>query len=298
MKEKLKEIIEGYKSVHKSGLNLKFFDCQKGDVFKDIKNELRQSSMFKEKKLIVATDPFLNNYFKGKFLEEAETFLDLDDIIILFQEGEIKKEKKLLNFLEKKAKTQKFSILTGQNLKNWVIKKFGKQKIEPDALDLLLDYVGSDLWRMSNEIEKLRNYRKDKIIKKEDVKLQVKPVIEVDIFQTIDAMAQRRKDSALRLFQKHLENGDSPLYLVSMINYQFRNLLTIKDFVEKCKPYGIILKKSGLHPFVVKKSYFQCKQFSQEELKKIYQKIFLIDLEIKTGKLSPDAGLEMLIAEI
>jgi len=254
--------------------------------------------MFKEKKLIVATDPFLNNYFKGKFLEEAETFLDLDDIIILFQEGEIKKEKKLLNFLEKKAKTQKFSILTGQNLKNWVIKKFGKQKIEPDALDLLLDYVGSDLWRMSNEIEKLRNYRKDKIIKKEDVKLQVKPVIEVDIFQTIDAMAQRRKDSALRLFQKHLENGDSPLYLVSMINYQFRNLLTIKDFVEKCKPYGIILKKSGLHPFVVKKSYFQCKQFSQEELKKIYQKIFLIDLEIKTGKLSPDAGLEMLIAEI
>jgi len=298
MKEKLKEIIEGYKSVHKSGLNLKFFDCQKGDVFKDIKNELRQSSMFKEKKLIVATDPFLNNYFKGKFLEEAETFLDLDNIIILFQEGEIKKEKKLLNFLEKKAKTQKFSILTGQNLKNWVIKKFGKQKIEPDALDLLLDYVGSDLWRMSNEIEKLRNYRKDKIIKKEDVKLQVKPVIEVDIFQTIDAMAQRRKDSALRLFQKHLENGDSPLYLVSMINYQFRNLLTIKDFVEKCKPYGIILKKSGLHPFVVKKSYFQCKQFSQEELKKIYQKIFLIDLEIKTGKLSPDAGLEMLIAEI
>ena len=63
-------------------------------------------------------------------------------------------------------------------------------------------------------------------------------------------------------------------------------------------PYYIILKKSGLHPFVVRKTYYQCNQFSFSELKKIYQKIFKIDFNIKTGKIEPGIGLDLLIAEI
>ena len=126
----------------------------------------------------------------------------------------------------------------------------------------------------------------------------VRSKIETDIFKTIDAIAEKNKKRALELLHKHLEKGDSPLYLLSMINYQFRNLLIVKDFIERCKPYNIILRKSGLHPFVVKKSYYQSQKFSFQELKKIYRKVFQIDLNIKTGRIESEMALDLLIAEI
>jgi DNA polymerase III subunit delta len=300
MKEKTKEIVGGYKKANKNSLNLKIFDCSKKseDVFKTIKDDLRQASMFKEKKLFVLINPLSDADFKEKFLKEAKNFLDSDDIIVFIQEADFNKNNSLFNFLKKNAKTQEFNHLSGQKLRNWAVQRFGKSKIEPIALSLLLEYVGSDLWRLNNEIQKLTDYKKDDLIKQEDVKLQVRSGIDIDIFKTIDAIAERRKDKALRFLQNHLEKGDSPVYLISMINYQFRNLLSVKDFVEKYVPYNAIVKKSGLHPFVVKKSYSLCRQFSLQDLKKIYQNIFLIDFEIKTGKISPEAGLELFIAEI
>ncbi len=293
MKEKMKEIIERYKKVHKSGLNLKYFDN-----FEDLKDGMNQISMFKEKKLAVINNPFSNIEFKEKFLENCKDFAKSEDIIVFYQEEEINKNDTLFKFLKKNAKCQEFSLLGGSKLKEWIKKEFGKYQagIEPKSLEMLIEYIGNDLWRMSNEIKKLVSYKKK--VNSEDVKLLVRPKIETAIFKTIDAISQKNKKLAINLIHKHIEKGDHPLYLLTMINYQFRNLLIIKDLIERHKPYSVILKKSGLHPFVVKKSYFQCQKFTFQELKKIFQKIFKVDLDIKTGRIKPEIALDMLIAEI
>lgn len=295
MKEKLKEIVDGYKKANQSGLSLRFFDCQK-EV--SLKEDVSQASMFKEKKLMILRNPLSGSDFKEKFLKEKKFFLNSDNIIVFVQEIDFNKNNALFNFLKKEAKTQEFELLSGIKLKNWVKKQFNEYEVEIDlqALDLLLNYVGSDLWRMNNEILKLVNYKKR--IQKEDVILQVRSNMETDIFKTIDAIAAKRKGMALSLLQNHISKGDSPLYLFSMINYQFRNLLMIKDFIERYQPYNVILKKSGLHPFVVKKAYSVCRQFSLRELKKIYQDIFQIDLNMKTGKIDPEIALDLLVATI
>jgi len=130
------------------------------------------------------------------------------------------------------------------------------------------------------------------------VELMVKPKIEADIFKTIDALAQRNKKQALYLIRKHLEKGDPPLYILSMINFQFRNLLVVKDLIERQKPYYAILKITKLHPFVVRKSYEQAGKFTLPELKKIYQKIFQADLSIKTGRMEPETALDLFLTEL
>lgn len=301
MKEKLNEIIEGYKKVHSSGLNLSRLDFSKkeANLFSDFKDRMRQASMFQENKLIVISNSFSNANFKEMFLEQGKDFIKSKDIII-FCEEETDKRSALFKFLKKNVKSQEFELLEGQKLKNWITKEFEKykKKINYLALDKLADYAGNDLWRLSNEIKKLACFKQGKEIAVEDVCLLVKSRIETDIFKSIDAIGQKDKKQALNLLHKHLEKGDSPLYLLSMINYQFRNLLIIKDLIERNKPYYSLAKKTGLHPFVVKKSYYQCQQFSLLELKKIYQKIFQADLDIKTGKIEPEAALELLITEI
>ena len=295
MKEKLKEIIERYQKVHKSGLNLKYFDD-----FTNFKDGVRQASMFKEKKLAVVTNIFANPDFKEKFYQSKKDFLSSEDIILIYEEKDFNKNNSLFKFLKKNARSQEFKFLAGQGLKTWIKKEFDRYetKIDSGVLEKLIEYIGNDLWQMSNEIRKLASFKNNKTVKVEDIELLVKSKIETDIFKTIDAIADKNKKQALNLLHKHLEKGDSPLYLLSMISYQFRNLLIIKDLIEKCKPYNVILKKSGLHPFVVKKSYYQSQKFTFQELKKIFQKIFKTDLDIKTGKIQPEIALDLLVAEI
>jgi len=300
-REKLKEIVEGYKKIHKSGLNLKYLDFSDEELrdLSDFKKGIYQTSMFKEKKLTVIFNPFSSIDFKEMFLKEVESFAS-SDLVLLYQEEKINKNNSLFNFLKKNAKCQEFNPLAGQKLKNWVKKELEKHQtgIDAFALDKLIEYTGNDLWRLNNEIMKLTSFKNRKEIKKEDVELLVRSRIETDIFKTIDAIASKNKKEALDLLHKHLEKGDSPLYLLSMINFQFRNLLAVKDLIEKRNPYNLILKKSKLHPFVVKKSYFQSQKFDFSNLKKIYQRIFQADLDIKTGRIEPKTALDLLIVQI
>ncbi len=314
-RQKLNEIIGQYKKIHKTGLNLKYYDFQK-DSFENFRDQIQQTSMFKEKKLAILKNVFSNQDFKEKFLKNSKNFLKLktraavkgekkdlsssSDTILFYEENKISEKDKFFNFLKTKAKTQNFELLTGEKLKNWLRPEFFKLKTEinPEALNKLIEFAGNDLWSLTNEIKKLVSFKSGKKIEIKDIELLVKPKIETDIFKTIDALALKNKKIALEFIHKHLEKGDSPLYLLSMINFQFRNLLIVKDLTEKNLSPFAISRIAGLHPYVVKKTYFQAQKFTFEELKKIYQKIFEVDLAIKTGKLEPETALDLLIAEI
>jgi DNA polymerase-3 subunit delta len=303
-RQKLNEIIEHYKEIHKSGLSLKYFDFEK-DSFDDFRDALKSSSMFREKKLLVLKNLFSNQKAENDFFKKLKEISKSKEIILIY-EKEIDEKSPLAKELKKEAKFQKFELLEGIILKNLVKKEFQKYraKISNEAIEMLINYVGSDLWRMENEIKKLVNFCDKREIKTKDIELLVKPKIETDIFKTIDAIAAKNKKRALSLLKEHLEKGDSPFYLLAMINFQFRNLLIIKsdesgdEFYPNYAKLSILSKRLKMHPYVIKKTIQQARRFSFEELKKIYQKIFEAGLNIKTGKIDPETALDLLITEI
>jgi len=297
--KKLDEIIEQYKKAHKSGLNLIRLEA-KGKDFSELAYSFKIVSMFAEKKLVILTNLFLNQKFQEDFLKDIKSLESSKDVIVIFEKDSPDQRSKFFKALKKAVKSQEFNFLDNAKLSMWVDKELEshKSKIDPLAKNIFLGCVGSNLWLAENEIKKLANFKPGCVINKEDVQLMVRPKIENDIFKTIDAIAQKDKKLALQLLHKHVEGGDNVLYLLSMVSYQFRNLLVIKDLMEKRNTYEQIVKKSGLHPFVVKKNYYLCNQFQDDQLKKIYQKIFLIDSDIKTGKIDPETALDLLISEI
>jgi DNA polymerase-3 subunit delta len=298
-KEKLDEIIARYKSEKKSGLNLAYLDAEAAD-FTDFQARLAVSSMFAETKLLVLKNIFSNKSFQESFQEGLESFAAAKDVIVIFESNAPDQRLKLFKGLLKHAKCQEFKLLDSRGVKNWAAQKLQSMgaSINQDALDLLTSYTSNDLWRLSGELQKLAAYRPGGPVKKADVELLVKPSAQTDIFKTIDALAEGNKALALSLLHKHVEAGDHPLYLLTMVAYQFRNLLAVKELAEKGLMYGSIEKKSGLHPFVVKKTYFMCRQFSFARLKEIYWKIFETDSAIKTGAAEPETALDLLVAGI
>jgi DNA polymerase-3 subunit delta len=119
----------------------------------------------------------------------------------------------------------------------------------------------------------------------------VGPNVNLNIFEIVDAIADKNQRKALRTLYGHLENGVDPYYIFSMIVYQFRNLLKVKALAKNALAYAGIIKKAGLHPYVVKKTFEQCKKFDLEELKRLFNQLARLDIETKTGKIDMAEGL-------
>ncbi|MFA5086589.1 MAG: DNA polymerase III subunit delta [Candidatus Paceibacterota bacterium] len=286
MKKKVREIMDEHREKHKSGLNLRYLDGKSASL-EDLKNEMLAASMFKEKKLVVVSGLLSNAKLKEEFLEKVKAFVDSENVMLLTESIVVPDKDKLYAFLEKEGKVQEFEPLSGAKLKAWVVKEIEDRegKIGQNAVEKLIECVGGDLWRMDNEIGKLVNYSKE--IKEKDVEEMVRPNYETNIFDTIDAIAIKDKKKAVELMKEHIEKGDSVLYLLSMIASQIRNIISVKSG-----------SGSGMHPFVLRKASYQARNFSMEDLKRIYRKITDLDFEIKVGKIDQDIALDVLISEI
>lgn len=293
LQQKMAEIEQRFREIHKSGLNLEKIDVSQTS-FQEFSDTLFQQSIFIQKKLFFLENVFSAKEFKEQFFRKIKEIARSENIIVLIEKNKVKKTDKLFRALQKEAKLQAFDALPPHRLRAWVKREFARYKaeIEPMALNKLVEFVGSNLWLMENEIKKIASYTKK--VKAADIDLFLKPKIETEIFKTIEAVAKKDKKSALKLLEVHLEKGDNPFYLLSMVGYQFRNLLLVKScgLDYKCK------STLGLHPFVLKKMNHLATSFTLGQLKKIFDKIFKVDLGVKTGKVGPEEGLRMLIAEI
>lgn len=306
LKQKLRNILENLKETSFEGVDFRYFNFSKNQAannllsFKNFQEEIKNISLFGQKRIILLNNFFDLPNYKGEFLERIEKLLGEKDILIFVQEGEIPEGNELFRFLKEKARVEEFRELKGLKLKNWLKKEFIKYKtiIKNEALEELINYTEGDMWRLSNEIKKLVNYKAGQEITLEDVRSQIQPGVELDIFKTVDAIAQKDKREALKLLHLHLGEGDSPRYLFSMITFQFRNILIIRDLIERGEPFSKILRETSLHPLVIKKSYSQAWRFSLKELKKIYQKLFQLDFQIKIGKIEPETALELFISQL
>lgn len=298
-KQKLQEIIDHYKKLHPQSLSLLYRNAGSTSV-KNCYQEITTLSIFSETKLMILRDVFTSKKFQEELLEFLEALSAMKDVVVIYETESPDQRSKLFKALIKTAKTQAFPLLEGKEVRLWVQKEFEirGQKIMVDALDTLVAYVGNDLVALSQEIQKVTDYRRGEAIRKADIEMQVRPKMELDIFKTIDALALKDRARALAFLQTHIALGENPLYLFSMIAYQFKNLLMVKELAERGLMYQSIVKKSGLHPFVVKKNYFACQKFSMEELKKIYQSLFAIDTDIKRGALDPEGALELFVARL
>jgi len=294
---KLNEIITEYKTKHKTGLNLIRFNEGSLD-FDKVKQSIGAVSMFDEKKLVILENILKNKDFQEKFFsytKESKLKTSQDIILVIYQEGKVGAEvKRRVNLFEE------FNPLEGLDLVNWVKKEIARHKVDIDQMSLkkLIAYVGNDLWQMNNEIGKLISYKAGESIDEQDIDLLVKSKVDVNIFKTLDALAQKDKKTALRLLHEHISQGENENYLLSMFVYQLRTLIKLKDLVEKGTPFYNLAKQSGLHPYVVQKSSNQIRNFSLDQLKKIYRRLLEIDSGIKTGRIDGLTALDVFVAEI
>ncbi len=224
-----------------------------------------------------------------------------DSTILVLVDGRIGSRNPLFRELSTKAEVKSFPLLREARLRQWIQKRVTEEggNISPQAVNLLAKLVGSELWIMANEINKLVLFTSGRRIEEEDVKAIVSHAQEANVFAMVDAILDFKAGVAEHSLQQLLQRGAAPAYLLVMLSRQVRMILRMKELRNQGKPKVEIQNRLGLtSEFAWQKTSEQADRYSLKRLKEVYHKLLEADLSIKTGKYDGELTLNILIAEL
>jgi DNA polymerase III subunit delta len=211
------------------------------------------------------------------------------------------KKESLFKSIAAKADVRLYPPIKDARLRAWIQKRVADlgASISPPALETLYQLVGSNLWIMASEIEKLFLYAKGRRIEETDVRALVGYTQDVSVFTLIDAIVDFKVEQAGQTLQQLLDHGAAPAYLLYMLDRQFRMIVRAKDLKARGQPDGFIQSKLGIaSDFALQRTLEQAGRYSSARLLQIYQSLLEADLAMKTGRYEADLALNLLIAEL
>ncbi|XLQ20666.1 MAG: DNA polymerase III subunit delta [Candidatus Moraniibacteriota bacterium] len=297
--QKVKQLKKNFFEKNPNGDGLVEFDCDEDCNIANIKQSFGEQSLFATKKLII-----IQNFFANTKAPEQKDIIErlennIDDIIVFFENGKVKKNAVLFKWLNNNADTIKESnLLDDYTLEEWIGNQFKKNdtKIENDAKKELILFVGNDLWKLSQEIEKLICYVNKGTVKICYVHEIVKGKIDADMFEMIEAVASGNRGVALKLLNKQIAAGDDKFHIFSMYAYQVRTLVNVGSAMEDgLRDKSMIASSVKLHPFVVQKSIGMVDRLSYAKIKQMHKMLVKYDFDIKLGNCDIDSALDLFI---
>ena len=224
-----------------------------------------------------------------------------DSTILVLVSGRIASKNPLLSQLSAKAKVKSFPLLRGARLRQWIQKHVVEEggTISPQAIGLLAELVGGNLWIMANEINKLTLFTSGRRIEEGDVKMVVSYAQQASVFAMVDAILEFKVRLAEQSLHQLLQRGASSAYLLVMLSRQVRMIVRVKGLRNQRKPETEIRNKLGLTAeFVWRKTMEQANRYPLGRIKEVYHKLLEADLSIKTGRYEDELALNILIAEL
>jgi len=220
--------------------------------------------------------------------------------VLMLVDGEMKGHNPLLKKLSPLAEIRTFPLLRGRDLKAWIQQRVRGESgdITPQAVNLLAELIGGDLWAMNGEIQKLLLYSQERPISEDDVRQLVSHVQEANIFALVDAVAEGRTELAQRILHRLYDDGVAPTYILVMITRQFRLIAQAKDLKPGLSRLQIQDRLGLKSSYSLDKTLSQAKLYDFEGVKRAYDKLLETDLAIKTGKYSDKLALELLVTEL
>ena len=197
-----------------------------------------------------------------------------------------KEEKKYTKDFPQGMEVLQFDSLKGRDLHDWIAgraRMYGKTA-DRDAVYLIAEITGGNIWFIASEIEKLSLYVGTRpAITIKDVEYLVMRSHEPPIFAFMDALFDRKKDAIVKLYELE-HTGINELEVISRIENQITQHYQIL-----CGGKG---RPPGMHPFVEKKILARRSLWNALQLTRLLSHVRKIEQGIKSGRtLHPYAAI-------
>ena len=216
--------------------------------------------------------------------------------VAVFYDPDVDHRTNYFKTLKDKSKVVEFKQLDHPKLMRWIIKKVEDDggEIDRAAVGRLLELAGEDQWRLSNEIEKLINYNNEVTV--ENIDLLVESSRTESIFNLVDAMSAGKRQLAIQIYTRLRTNGESEMYILSMIIWQLRNQLLAKSAGRITAPQ--LAKEAGMSPYVAGKVLATRHLYTEDRIKESFIRAIDTEMAIKTGEGDSDYLVEQLVSSL
>ncbi len=280
-------------------MNVSYYEGKKLPL-DSIVNEASTAPFFADKRLIV-----IENSGLFKSCSEKDPLLAFlanipESTCIIFVESETDKRSKYYKAVKNYGYPCEFEKQKAGFIKKWVNAQIAREKINitEAAYERFLEYAGTDLYNISNELTKLLCYTKGKeYIDVCDVTAICIPEVSENIFSLIDAIGDKDLPKAMREYDALIAAKVVPNVIMSMLIRQFNIMLKVYELKKKGLDSATIAKMLGLQPFVVVKAIKQSDKYSDLLLCDALEYCVSNLADSRTGKLSDKTMVEDVIVK-
>ena len=221
------------------------------------------------------------------------------DNLLIIEAKKLNNTTKIAKELKKKCQYIPVEIDT----KNYIKNTLKDYKIDTSTIQYLEEYCLGDFTRISNECNKLMNYKmEEKIITKKDIDDIVvkKQGDSKDLtFAFSRSLAEKDRKSALLKYKELLSYNIEPLSIIGLLASQIRIIYQVKILEKrnlKDKEIASILQEKS--DYRITKTRELTRYYTEEELLNLMQKLSEMDYKIKTEDVDGNNLLEMYILNI
>jgi DNA polymerase-3 subunit delta len=192
--------------------------------------------------------------------------------------------------LKQHAVWAEFKPLYQNQLPGWIdrhVKALG-YRIEPQAVQMLTDYVGTNLQAAVAEIDKLITYAGErKTLAADDVVRASGQTREFNVFELQKAIGEGRYPDALRITERLLQQASNrrgeALMIVSVLTSYFTKLWKLIGCRSRRVPEKAMAERVGISPFFIQEYLRSLQRYEGPTIERAFRTLLAADFELKGG---------------
>lgn len=260
-------------------------------------NDSMSISLFESNKIVICENCLFLTTLKSSIEHNIDSVvnyisLETSNILIFTVLSEsLDKRRKIVKLLEQNSDVKIFNTLNEYELKDFIRSYVMNNnfKIEPDALNLFLEKLNSNLYVITSELDKMFLYKNDnRVIEKKDVLLVTSSFINTNIFDFISAIIKNNVELSLRLYDDLLLYNEEEIKLIIILSNEFRLIYQVKELTSMGYSESDIARKLNVHPYRVKLS--KNVDITVKDALKYLKKLSDLDIMIKMGNIDKKEG--------
>jgi DNA polymerase III delta subunit len=258
----------------------------------DLDSLLQGVTLFAPERLVVMRDVASAKSLAEIISERLEAVPT--EITLVFHEPTLDKRTKLYKQLKKISDFREFQTLNEKELITWMQQQattYGA-KLDFQTAQYLMESMGADQWRLSQELQKLANY--NSTISKQAIDELLDPTLQATAFEVLDAALARQADRLQQLLHR-LAGNEDPYRFFGLLVSQVLALAVVQNAGKRS--VDVIAKDAGLHPFVVRKTQALLRS-SPLDLLSMIAALAICDEQLKSSGVDPWILLEQCLGKM
>ena len=249
--------------------------------------EARTPSLFTQNRALIVTTA--DKLKKGRLedLVEIQTIPNSSlKVLLVFA------ERKSLNVAPNVFPTVDIDPFKPAEVARWLVDRY---KVTPEIGRYLVENVGTDLYPLHSEMEKLRTYVGDaRPIETRDVDMLILRTERFGTFELDDAVIARNYKKAVQVAGAMLDEGMEPLILLSRLVRVWRQLFVGKALVGKRSAKDVALAV-GAPAWKAGDFATGCRKFEWKQLATGFRELLHADRAFKTSTPNPEGYFDVML---